>query len=136
MNSIMMKSAALIGAGFVAGVCVGHFSQALAETTAAPDMSKKHFRVSIDEIQKNFVFFDEFSGSYVKTVTMSDGTVRHIELTPMVHNGMQVVEFRDNDGHTYMSLNGTTTNSTLMVQLRDEEATSAQMKAEGWPQFK
>jgi len=76
VNSIVLKSAALVAAGFVAGVFVSHFSQAFAETSATPDMSKKHFRVSINEIQKNFVFFDEFSGGYVKTVTMSDGTVR------------------------------------------------------------
>src|ERR1700722_2789460 len=135
MISILIKSTALVVVGFLAGERVSQFSQASVETSASPDMSKKHFRVSIDEIQKNFVFFDEFSGNYVKTVTLSDGTVRRIELTPMIHHGMQVVEFKDNDGYTFMSLNGTTTNGTLMVHLADEDALHSQMKAEGWPHF-
>jgi len=32
-----------------------------------------------------------------------------------------------------MSLNGTTLNGTLLVQLRDKEAKKASLKAEGWP---
>ncbi len=46
------------------------------------DLSKKRFVVCIDEIQQNFVFGDEFSGRYAKTVTLSNGTTRTIELTP------------------------------------------------------
>ncbi len=131
---IAVKSVALVAAGFAVGVLVNHFPQVAAETSTEQDMSQRQFRVSIDEVKQNFVAFDEFSGKYVKTVTMSDGTTRRIELTPMIHNGMQVVEFKDNDGHTYMGLNGTTTNGTLMVQLRERATALAAMRAEGWPQ--
>jgi hypothetical protein len=64
-------------------------------------------------------------------LTMSDGGKRHIELTPMVHNGMQVVELKDNGSHTYMGLNGTTTNCKLMIQVRDVATTNKELEAEG-----
>ncbi len=51
----------------------------------------------------------------------------------MIHNGMQVVEFKDNGGHTYMGLNGMTTNGALMVQVRNVAIMQRQLKAEGWP---
>jgi hypothetical protein len=59
--------------------------------------------------------------------------VRRIELTPMVHRGMQVVEFKDNGGVHYMGLDGTTTDGTLMVQVRDVDTMRAVATAEGWP---
>jgi hypothetical protein len=51
------------------------------------DLSKKRFIVCIDEIQQNFVFGDQFAGRYTKTVTLSDGSTRTIELVPMIRNG-------------------------------------------------
>lgn len=86
------------------------------------DLSKRRFIVCIDEIQQNFVFGAEFNGRYVTTVTLSDGTTRAIELTPMIHDGRPVVELKDTGGCTYMGLNGTTTNGKLMVQIRDLDA--------------
>jgi ATP-dependent Clp protease adapter protein ClpS len=83
------------------------------------DASKKRFIVCIDEIQQNFVFGDQFSGRYTKSVTLSDGSTRIIELTPMIRNGRPVVECKDTGGHTYMGFNGTTINGKLMVQIRD-----------------
>ncbi len=94
------------------------------------DPSKKRFFVCIDEIQQNFVFGDEFSGRYAKTVTLSNGSTRTIELTPMIHDGRPVIEFKDTGGLTYMGLNGTTTNGNLMVQIRDFDAMEAQRTAE------
>ena len=64
---------------------------------------------------------------------MSDGKQRQIELAPMLHKGMQVVRLQDSGHTTYMSLNGTTLNGTLLVQLRDKETDKASLKAEGWP---
>jgi hypothetical protein len=64
---------------------------------------------------------------------MSDGSQRKIELTPMMHKGKRVVRLQDSGHTTYMGLNGTTLNGTLLVQLRDKEATKAYLKAERWP---
>jgi hypothetical protein len=48
-------------------------------------MKTKAFMVCLDEIRQNFVFGEPVVGSYTRTVTMSDGSVRTISLTPMVH---------------------------------------------------
>lgn len=126
------KTLAVAVAAFVGGVLAANLPSALASAEPAPDLSKRSFTVFIDEVKQNFVFGDRFTGRYTKTVTLSDGTVREITLTPMVHNGMQVVEFRDTGGLTYMSLDGTTTNGTLMVHLRDDTSADAALKAQGW----
>ena len=120
MKSITAKSFALVAVGFVAGIAATSLPRASA-SPAPPtiDPSKKEFLVSIDEIKQNFVFGDTFTGSYEKTVTLSDGSVRHIQLRPMFKDGALWVEFKDNDGQTYMGPNGATTNGKLMVQLRD-----------------
>jgi ATP-dependent Clp protease adapter protein ClpS len=86
------------------------------------DLSTRRFIVCIDEIQQNFVFGDQFAGHYARTVTLSDGSVRTVELTTMIRDGMPWVEFNDTGGRTYMGLNGTTTNGKLMVQIRDLDA--------------
>ena len=126
------KTLAVAVAAFVGGLLAANLPSALASAEPAPDLSKRSFTVFIDEVKQNFVFGDRFTGRYTKTVTLSDGTVREITLTPMVHNGMQVVEFRDTGGLTYMSLDGTTTNGTLMVHLRDDARADAALKAQGW----
>jgi hypothetical protein len=66
------------------------------------------------------VFGDQFAGRYTKVVTLSDGSTRTIELTPMIRNGRPVVELKDTGGRTYMGRNGTTTNGKLIVQIRDK----------------
>lgn len=95
---------------------------------ADPDLSKRRFLICIDEIQQNFVFGAEFTGQYTKTVTLSDGTTRTVELTPMIRDGKPVVQFKDTGGCTYMGLNGTTTNGTLMVQIRDLDALESESR--------
>ena len=70
----------------------------------------KKFAVSIDEVRQNFAFGEPFEGSYVKTVTLADGSSRTVKLTPLVRDGQELVQL-DIDGHViYMGLNGTTTN--------------------------
>ena len=136
MNSRYFQGAVLVFAGFVSGLVVANLPRAAASTSPTTDnLSEKKFLVSIDEVQQNFVFAEEFSGKYKREVTLSDGSKRTIELTPMIHNGMQVVEFKDGRGHSYMGLNGTTTNGKLMVQLRDIEKMHAQLATEGWPKM-
>ena len=134
MKRNLLTSTLLLIAGFGVGILASHFPMASAAAAPdAPDISHQTFLVSIDEVRQNFVFGHEFTGSYAKTVTLSDGTKRHIQLIPMVHNGMQVVELKDTGGHTYMGLNGTTTDGKLMVQVRDVATMKRQLKAEGWP---
>lgn len=135
MKTRRLQAVALVSAGFVLGLGAANLPRAVASAdTTTTDLSQKKFLVSIDEVKQNFVFGEEFSGGYKREVVMSDGTKRVIELTPMVHNGMRVVEFKDTGGHTYMGLNGTTTNGALMVQLRDVEQMHTQLEAEGWPE--
>jgi ATP-dependent Clp protease adapter protein ClpS len=98
-----------------------------ADTT---DLSNKRFIVCIDEIQQNFVFGDEFSGRYSRTVTLSNGTSRTIELTPTVRDGRCVVELKDTGGLTYMGLNGTHINGQLLVQIRAMDALPAPDRAD------
>ena len=81
--------------------------------------SNKTFVVSIDEIKQNFVFGDMFSGSYTKSVTMSDGSVREVALRPMMKDGHLVVELKDGRHVSYMGPNGTTTNGKLMINLTE-----------------
>jgi hypothetical protein len=88
--------------------------------------------VSIDEVHQNFVFAETFTGSYKRDVVLSDGSVRAIELTPMIHDGKAVVEFKDTGARTYMGLDGTTTNGRLMVQIRDVAASIESSKSQGW----
>lgn len=134
-----MKRSAITGslllvAGIGIGIGISHFPVASAAPQPGPvPLSQQKFLVSLDEVNQNFVFGREFSGQYSTTVTLSDGSKRHIQLTPMMHHGMQVVELKDNRGHTYMTLNGTTTNGKLMVQVRDLATMKKQLEAEGWP---
>lgn len=83
-------------------------------------------------VRQNFVFGDTFAGHDAKTVTLSDGSKRSIELVPMVHEDMQVVEFRDNGSLAYVGPNGSTTNDKLMVQLREVKDMNRELKREGW----
>jgi ATP-dependent Clp protease adapter protein ClpS len=89
----------------------------------AIDISKKRFVVSIYEIRHELVFADEFSGQYVKTVTLSDGTTRTVELTPTMRNGSAGFEFNDTGHRTHMGMlsvrNGSHTNGSLMVRILD-----------------
>jgi ATP-dependent Clp protease adapter protein ClpS len=91
-------------------------------TTEDHDLSKKCFIVCIDEIQQNFVSGEEFAGCYSRTLTLSDGTKRTIELTATMRAGEPYVELRDSGHVSYMSFNGTTTNGNLMIAIRDLDA--------------
>jgi ATP-dependent Clp protease adapter protein ClpS len=84
-------------------------------------MQPRTFFVFLNEIRQNFVFGDRFRDSYTRTVTMSDGSVRTVKLTPVIRNGEELVELDDGGHITYMGLNGTTTNATLMIQLHSRE---------------
>ena len=89
------------------------------------DPSKKQFVVFIDEIQQNFADGDQFSDRYTRTVTLSDGSVRTIELTPMMRHGKLVVELKDTGGRNYMRLDhgvSVMINGNLQVKVFDLDA--------------
>ena len=122
---------------FLTGVALGigatHFSSASAAgESRSGDLGKKRFLVFVDEVKQNFVFGDQFAGHYSKTITLSNGKQRTIELTPVVHDGMQVVELKDTGFRSYMSLNGTTTNRELMVQIVDDDSRRRELREQGW----
>jgi ATP-dependent Clp protease adapter protein ClpS len=95
-----------------------HWERVTTDRTAS--VNSRKFYVSLDEITQNFAFAERFSGSYTKTVTLSNGSTRTVKLTPMVHDEVgDVVELNDSGHISYMGLNGTTTNGNLMVQLRE-----------------
>jgi ATP-dependent Clp protease adapter protein ClpS len=87
------------------------------------DLAKRRFIVSIYEIRQELVFAEEFSGQYVKTVTLSDGTTRTVELTPTLRDGRVGMQFDDTGYRTHMGMlpvrNGSHTNGNLMVRILD-----------------
>jgi ATP-dependent Clp protease adapter protein ClpS len=89
------------------------------------DPAKKRYVVFIYEIRQEIVFAEEFSAQYSKMVTLSDGTVRTVELTPMMRDGDPVIEFKDTGHRTYIGTEsvrtGSHTNENLMVKIIDVE---------------
>lgn len=87
------------------------------------DLAKKRFVVSIAEIRQEIVFAEEFTGGYIKTVPLSDGSTRTVELTPMMREGRLVMEFKDTGHRTYMGMipvrTAVHTNDNLMVRIFD-----------------
>jgi hypothetical protein len=133
MNTNRIKIFVVFLAGIAAGAALSELPAAVASSDFnSTDLGTRKFRVFIDEVKQNFVFGEEFSGHYSKVVTLSDGSKRTVELTPTVHDGMQVVELKDSGAHSYMSLNGTTTNGPLMVGVRDEAEDHRLLKSQGW----
>lgn len=133
MSSTNTKIVVAVIVSFAAGIGMANLPSAFGNSTGASgELAKRDFLVSIDEVKKNLVFGDSFSGTYSKDFTLSDGTQRHIELTPMVHDGMQLIQLKDSGGLTYMSLDGITTNGKLMIQVRDQVASQTALKAQGW----
>lgn len=86
---------------------------------AKEQLHVKRFMVSVDEVRNNLVFAERFQGSYHKTFRMSDGSERTLRLQPLIRQNERVLALEDNGKMTYMGMNGTTTNGTLMVQVRE-----------------
>jgi ATP-dependent Clp protease adapter protein ClpS len=89
----------------------------------ANDVSKKRFVVFIYEVRQEIVFGEEFSGRFTRSVTLSDGTTRTIDLIPTVQDGVPAIEFNDTGYRSFMGpvrvAAATTTNGALMVHLAD-----------------
>lgn len=119
----------LLAIGFTAGAIVSLAGYSWATSPARSiQASGRSYSVSIDEVRQNFVFGEQVSGVYVKVVRMSDGSVRKIQLRPVVKDGEELVELTDTSrdgrqlscmGPNGTTTNGTTTNGTLMVSVRD-----------------
>ncbi|HEY5801804.1 MAG TPA: hypothetical protein VIT92_16405 [Burkholderiaceae bacterium] len=141
MKTTSIKIALGVAAGFAAGLAVSHLPAAVATPASAsattPELSGRVFDVAVFEVKQKLTpgqfMGEEFAGSYLRTFTLSDGSKRQVELTPMVHKGMQVVRIKDNAGTTYSGLNGMTLNGTLLIDLQDRAAQQASLKAAGWP---
>jgi hypothetical protein len=134
MNSRTSLAIVLLMTGFCAGLLAANLPHAVAsDSTPGTGLAGRTFAVSVDEIRQNLVFAKKFRGHYATTVTLSDGTLRTIELTPMVHDGIEVVEIKDSGSRSYMGLDGTTTNGQLMVQVRDMDTLNARLRQQGWP---
>lgn len=134
MKRNVITGSLLVVAGIGIGLAAAHLPVASATPApAAHALAQQTFRVSIDEVRRNLVFAQPFTGHYRTTVTLSDGSRRHIELTPMLHDGMQVVRLKDNGRMTYMGLDSTATNDHLMVQVSDVAVVRRRLEAEGFP---
>ena len=96
------------------------------------DVTHKILAVSLAEVKQSFVFAEEFAGSYKTTLKLSDGSTRTIELTPTIHNGMDLVQINDSGRVTYTALNGMQLNGSLLINLRDVAETQRQMCEQGW----
>jgi len=106
---------------FCAGIAVATIGNSFAAVTAEtlPDYKGASYIVSIDEVKQNFAFGEPMRDSFTKTVKMSDGKERTIELKSMLKNGKTVIEFKDGPRLSYIGIGGTTTNGTLMVSVHD-----------------
>jgi len=131
MSSIRRSSLLVIG-GFIAGAACSFAGFTFADTPSAPmTPSNRAYLVSIDEIRQNFAHAEEFTGSYSRNVTMSDGSTREITLRPEVVGGKEVVELTDQNsngtiGHSYLGPNGTTTSAMLMISVTEAPKTSSE----------
>ena len=124
MSAIRRSSLLVIG-GFVAGAACSFVGITFAATAPAPiTLSNRAYTVSIDEIKQSFVSAEEFSGSYSRTLTMSDGSTRDITLRPEVRDGKDVVELTDQKSngeiaHSYLAPNGTSISDMLMINVTE-----------------
>jgi ATP-dependent Clp protease adapter protein ClpS len=92
-------------------------------STDSVDLAKKRFAVSITEIREELVFAEEFSGQYTRTVTLSDGSTRTLELAPVIRHGEMVMELKDTGYRSFMGMipvrTARRTNGKLSVRVYD-----------------
>jgi len=133
MTNSPVKLMSIFLGGVASGIAISTLPAAIAASDVEPDLSHRVFNVFLDEVKQTFVFGDQFAGSYTKNVTLSDGSVRTVQLTPMIHNGMQVVEINDNGHISYTSLiGGSATNGNLMIRVIDDAAMKRSLRDQGW----
>ncbi|WP_430391789.1 hypothetical protein [Dyella sp. 20L07] len=122
--AILNRSFLLVMAGFVAGATTFAAGFVFASPGAAAVEPSNHaYLVSIDEIRSNLVPGQAFSRELTRKVTMSDGSSREVTLRPVRRGGQELVELTDvsdkGSSHSYMGPNGTTTDGTLMISVKD-----------------
>jgi hypothetical protein len=131
--AVRSRSFLLVIAGFAAGMVVSTAGFVFASTNGPSTHSSGHaYLVSIDEIKSNLVPGEVFSGEFDRRVTMSDGSVREVTLRSVTQDGEEWVELIDKSGkgmhHSYMGPNGTTTDGTLMISVKDVAQLQGAMK--------
>jgi hypothetical protein len=127
------RSFLLVLAGFAAGAATVAAGFVVAAPGGSADEPSDHaYVVSIDEIRSNLVPGQVFSGQFTRRVTMSDGSTRVVTLRPVRQNGEEWVELIDTSAsgtnRSYMGPNGTTTNGTLMINVKDAAVLAAAIK--------
>jgi len=121
----MTRSKLLGGTLFLIGLVIGmaldtpQSVRASAPETDAIDPADRTFLVNFAEIVQVLELGERFKGSYERSLMLTDGSERHIRLTPMVRDGELRVELRDGEGLTFMGPNGSTYNGDLLINLRD-----------------
>lgn len=127
----LSRSVVLVVVGFAAGVATATVSVALAQRNTYVPWAHT-YSVAVDEVKQNLVEPQLFSNEFHQRVTLSDGTVREITLRSEQENGQPLIEFLDKSSSgtfvSYMGPNGTTTNGTLMVSVKDASAIRTQME--------
>ena len=119
------RSSLLVAIGFIAGAACSFVGFTHAATTPAPTIpSNRAYSVSIDEIRQNFAHAETFSGSYSRTIGMSDGSTHILTLRPEVVDGKEVIEVTDQNSngkiaHSLIGPNATTTSGMLMINVVD-----------------
>jgi ATP-dependent Clp protease adapter protein ClpS len=84
------------------------------------DLAKRRFAVFMYEIREEIVWAEEFTGQYVKTVTLSDGTTQRIELTPEARDGAPVIRLTGGNAIGLARIrSGSQVNGNLMIQIVD-----------------
>lgn len=131
--AILNRSFLLVMAGFAAGAAISSASFVFASPNDPSTESSDHaYLASIDEIHSNLLPGEVFSRDFTRKVTMSDGSVREVTLRPVRRDGEELVELIDKSGkgvqHSYMGPHGTTTDGTLMINVKDVAELQAAMK--------
>lgn len=84
------------------------------------DLATRRFAVFMYEIRQELVWGEGFTARYVRTVTLSDGTTRQVELTPATRDGATVMQFAGGNALGLARVrSGTQVNGNLMVQVID-----------------
>ncbi len=126
--SLSSSSMLWLAAGFAGGVAVSLGGVAAAMTshdalsvTAGTPVQK--YSVSIDEVRHNLVSADEFSGSYSRKLTLSDGSTHLLSLRAVRRDGTPLIELTDRTGgrveRSWMGPFATMRMGNLLVSLKD-----------------
>ncbi len=86
-------------------------------------------------MKQSFVFGDRMAGNYSRQVKLSDGSIRKIDLHPVVMDGEPLVEVKvanaGKDSLVYLKPNGATYRDSLLVSVTPAPASQETRSAAG-----